>query len=152
MRRTKILLVDDHAAVLRSMKDLLEQFDFEVVPATSVTEALNLIVAQPFDVLITDLHMPDPGDGFAVVTAMRHSQPEALTFVISGFPDVKGAMAAILLEADEVLVKPLDVERLAELIVKKTKERDLPSSHRKRALRPFWSATRRARSSAGWCG
>jgi CheY-like chemotaxis protein len=56
MKRTKILLVDDHATVLRSMKDLLEQFDFEVVPATSVTEALNLIVAQHFDVLICAAH------------------------------------------------------------------------------------------------
>jgi hypothetical protein len=73
--------------------------------------------------LITDLHMPDPGDGFAVVTAMRHSQPEALTFVVSGFPDVQGAMAAILLQADEVLVKPLEVAHLAELIRKKTQER-----------------------------
>jgi ActR/RegA family two-component response regulator len=123
MNRTKILLIDDHVPVLRGMKDLLEQFDFEVVPATSVTEALNLIVAQHFDVLITDLHMPDPGDGFAVVTAMRHSQPDALTFVLSGFPDVQGAMAAILLQADEVLVKPLDVPNLAELIRKKTQER-----------------------------
>jgi CheY-like chemotaxis protein len=89
-----------------------------VVSATNVAEALKQIATQRFDVLITDLHMPEPGDGFAVVTAMRHSQPHVLTIVCSGFPDVQKAMAAILLQADEILVKPFPVEQLAALIDK----------------------------------
>ena len=72
-----------------------------------------------FDVLITDLHMPNPGDGFTVVTAMRHSQPNALTLLVSGYPDVQSAMAAILLEADEVMLKPFEMGRLSELIREK---------------------------------
>jgi YesN/AraC family two-component response regulator len=60
--------------------------------------------------------MPDAGDGFTVVSAMRHSQPEALTMLVSGYPDVESAMAAILLEADEVLVKPFEIGRLTDLI------------------------------------
>ena len=71
MRRSKILLVDDNADVLQVTKELLEKQDFEVVSAANVTEALNRIVKEAFDVLITDLHMPNAGDGFAVVTAMR---------------------------------------------------------------------------------
>jgi hypothetical protein len=39
-----------------------------------VTEALSRIASEWFDVLMTDLHMPNPGDGFTVVSAMRHSQ------------------------------------------------------------------------------
>jgi len=54
--------------------------------------------------VITDLHMPNPSDGFAVVTAMRHSQPDALTLLVSGYADVKSAMDAILLEADDIIV------------------------------------------------
>jgi DNA-binding response OmpR family regulator len=122
MTQPKILLVDDNDAVLRMLQESLEKNDFEVVTATNVTEAIIQIVAQPFDVLITDLHMPGAGDGFAVVTAMRHSQPEALTLVVSGFPDVQEAMAAILLQADEVIVKPFNVKQLAELIREKTAE------------------------------
>jgi ActR/RegA family two-component response regulator len=134
MRQTKILLVDDNVSLLGKMQELLELHDFEVVPATGVNEALQLIVNQHFDVLVTDLHMPDPGDGFAVVTAMRHSQPDALTLVVSGFPDVQGAMAAILLQADEVLVKPIEVEHLAKLIERKTKERGQLSKMRKETV------------------
>jgi DNA-binding response OmpR family regulator len=123
MTALKVLLVDDDANVLEVMQASLESKKFQVVPATSVTEALSLITQQNFDVLITDLHMPQPGDGFAVVTAMRHSQPQALTIVLSGFPDVQEAMAAILLQADEVLVKPFDLNRLTDLIHEKTQKR-----------------------------
>jgi len=60
--------------------------------------------------------MPNPSDGFAVITAMRHTQPEALTLLVSGYPDVKSAMEAILLEADDIIVKPFETGKLAELI------------------------------------
>ena len=116
----KVLLVDDDDAVRAMMSATLERKGFDVVTAACVTEALRLITTQSFDVLITDLHMPNPGDGFTVVTAMRHCQPDALTLLVSGYPDVQSAMAAILLEADEIIVKPFEISRLAELVREKT--------------------------------
>jgi len=67
-------------------------------------------------VLITDLHMPNPGDGFTLITAMRHSQPDAVTLLLSAYPDVQSAMAAILLEADQIIVKPFDMGKLPDLL------------------------------------
>jgi len=112
----RVLLVDDDGAVRAMMNEALTRKGFEVVTAECVPDALRYIATQSFDVLVTDLHMPNPGDGFTVVSAMRHSQPEALTLLVSGYPDVQSAMAAILLEADEVLVKPFEIGRLTELI------------------------------------
>ena len=87
----KILLVDDDDAVRNMMTVTLEHRGFNVVSAVSVTDALRHIATESFDVLITDLHMPNPGDGFTVVTAMRHFQPNALTLLVSGYPDVQSA-------------------------------------------------------------
>jgi DNA-binding response OmpR family regulator len=115
--------VDDDGAVRAMMSEGLQRKEFEVVCAASVTEALRRISTESFDVLITDLHMPDPGDGFTVVSAMRHSQPNALTMLVSGYPDVQSAMAAILLEADEIVVKPFDIGRLTELVREKVLNR-----------------------------
>jgi DNA-binding response OmpR family regulator len=112
----RVLLVDDDAAVRTMMSLTLEQKGFEVVAAATVTEALKLITTESFGVLITDLHMPNPSDGFAVITAMRHTQPKALTLLVSGYPDVKSAMDAILLEADDIIVKPFEAGKLAELV------------------------------------
>ena len=115
----RVLLVDDDEAVRDMMSRTLEGKGFEVVAAASVVEALKLISTETFDVLITDLHMPNPSDGFAVVTAMRHSQPDALTLLVSGYPDVKSAMDAILLEADDIIVKPFQAGKLAEMVQEK---------------------------------
>jgi len=115
----KMLLVDDDDGVRTMMTATLQHKGFEVVAAANVTEALRHIATESFDVLITDLHMPNPGDGFTVVTAMRHSQPNALTLLVSGYPDVQSAMDAILLEADEILVKPFEVGKLADLVREK---------------------------------
>jgi DNA-binding response OmpR family regulator len=115
----RVLLVDDDDAVRAMVNATLERKGFDVVAVASVPDALRHITTESFDVLITDLHMPNAGDGFAVVTAMRHSQPDALTLLVSGYPDVQSAMAAILLEADEIIVKPFEVGRLAELVREK---------------------------------
>ena len=124
--RPTILLVDDNADELYLTQKALDGKNCEVVVAMTVTEALRQITARRFDVLITDLHMPDPGDGFAVVTAMRHFQPQVLTLVVSDYPDTQKAMAAVLLQADEVLVKPFDVDQLVPLIDKKRLTANLP--------------------------
>jgi DNA-binding NtrC family response regulator len=100
------LLADDADAVRDMMNATLRNKGFTVVAAATVAEALKHIASDRFDALITDLHMPNPGDGFTVITAIRHSQPEALTLLVSGYPDVQNAMAAILMEADEITVKP----------------------------------------------
>jgi len=112
----RVLLVDDNQAFLKMMNMSLKANGFEVVAAGGVTEALKCIAAEKFDVLVTDLHMPNAGDGFTVISAMRHSQPAALTMLLSGFPDTKSAMEAIILQADEILVKPVETKRLAEMV------------------------------------
>jgi CheY-like chemotaxis protein len=117
--KKRLLLVGDNDDVRAVYQEGLEAYGFEVVAAASVNEALRLISAEKFDVLLSDLHMPDAGDGFTVVSAMRHAHPKAVTLALSGYPALQEAMAAILLEADEVLVKPVGLAALAEVIQKK---------------------------------
>lgn len=112
----RVLLVDDDGAVRAMMTQGLERKGFEVIAAASVIDALRRIADESFDVLISDLHMPNPGDGFTVVSAMRHSQPNAVTMLVSGYPDVQSAMAAILLEADEIVVKPFEIAQFTDLV------------------------------------
>jgi DNA-binding NtrC family response regulator len=112
----KVLVVDDNEGVRKSLTMVLRSYQFEVTSAANVGEALHLIDTQSFDVLLSDLHMPGAGDGFTVVSAMRHTNPNAVTLVFTGYPALKEAMDAILLQADEVLVKPMDVTAMVEII------------------------------------
>jgi CheY-like chemotaxis protein len=90
-----------------------------VVAVANVREALSRIAAEPFDALLSDLHMPHAGDGFTVVSAMRHTHPQAITLVLSGYPALDEALSAIRLQADEVLVKPIEIFALRQLIRRK---------------------------------
>jgi len=115
----KVLLVDDNDGVRTSLEAVLRASDFHVTAASSVAQALRLINDEIFDVLLCDLHMPGAGDGFTVVSAMRHTNPGAVTLVFTGYPALKEAMNAILLQADEILVKPLAPATLVQLIREK---------------------------------
>jgi len=116
MEPIRVLLVDDDKAVLDMMQAALESRRFNVTPVAGVAEALGRINTDKFDVLVTDQRMPGDADGFTLVSAMRSAQPDALTVLTSGHPDTQAAMAAIVLQADEILVKPFDVSALSELI------------------------------------
>jgi DNA-binding response OmpR family regulator len=120
----KILIVEDNDAV-RTMLNLgLQSDEFEVVAASNVRDALKLIATQPFDVLLSDLHMPLAGDGFTLVSAMRHTNPDAVTVILSGYPAVEEAMAAILSQADEIFEKPIRIGALREIIRKRLADPD----------------------------
>jgi CheY-like chemotaxis protein len=69
----KILLVDDNESIRESLKQVLEFNEFLVTTAADVSEAIHLIDTEPFDVLLSDLHMPGAGDGFTVISAMATS-------------------------------------------------------------------------------
>lgn len=119
--RARVLIVDDDESIRASLSLILEHGNFEVATAASVNNALKLIGSQVFDVLLSDLHMPGAGDGLTVVSAMRHSNPAAVTIIYSGFPEMKEAAAAILLQADEILVKPMAPMVLLETIRERLK-------------------------------
>jgi YesN/AraC family two-component response regulator len=67
-------------------------------------------------VLLSDLHMPGAGDGLTVIGAMRHANPQAVTLLLSAFPEMGAATHAILLQADEILVKPMNLTALVDVI------------------------------------
>jgi len=116
MAAFKVLLVDDDEILLFTLAKVLEHHDFAVTTAANVSEALKHISSEQFDVLLSDLHMPGAGDGLTVVSAMRHANPKAVTMLLSAFPEMGAAAQAIMLQADEILVKPMDVQALVDTI------------------------------------
>ncbi|HET9183073.1 MAG TPA: response regulator [Candidatus Angelobacter sp.] len=120
---TRILFVDDEAGIRMTLAPILETHNFEVTTAASVPDALEKINHQTFDVLLSDLNIGQPGDGFTVVSAMRRVQPEACTFILTGYPDFETALQAIRSQVDDYLLKPTDVPTLIEAIQRKLQQR-----------------------------
>src|ERR1700747_914864 len=95
---------------------ILEQHGFEGTTAANVPEAMEQLNHATFDVLLSDLNIGQPGDGFTVVSAMRRVQPEACTFILTGYPDFETALQAIRNQVDDYLLKPTDVPTLLKAI------------------------------------
>ena len=112
----RILIVDDDEVLGFTLAKVLEHEGFHATRASGVPEALKLISSEIFDVLLSDLHMPGAGDGLTVVSAMRHANPKSVNILLSAFPEMNAAAHAILMQADEILVKPMDVPALLAVI------------------------------------
>jgi DNA-binding response OmpR family regulator len=123
--RPRILVVDDEDGVRESLRAVLEFSEFDVKTAANVSDAIHLIDTEAFDVLLSDLHLPGAGDGFTIVSAMRHRHPDAVTLLFTGYPALREAMDAILLQADEIMVKPMPIPELLALIREKLKNRGM---------------------------
>jgi CheY-like chemotaxis protein len=132
--KPKILVVDDDKPNRDSLGMVFQSCGFDVVTAADVTAALRQIGSQSFDVLLTDLHMPAPGDGLTVVSAMRHSHPNAATFIFSGYPEMSAATSAILLQTDQVLLKPMAPVALVATIRKRLMEGRINSANASEAV------------------
>ncbi|HZD95796.1 MAG TPA: response regulator [Candidatus Sulfotelmatobacter sp.] len=117
--KTSILFVDDEPGIRLTLPAILTGFGFEVTTAATVAEALSLIATRSFDVLISDLNIGQPGDGFTVVSAMRRTQPDTTTFILTGYPAFETALEAIRQQVDDYLVKPADIETMVDKIREK---------------------------------
>lgn len=114
-----ILFVDDEPAIRETLPKILAMQGHTVVTAATVTEALGFITSERFDLLISDLNIGHPADGFIVVSAMRRTNPECVTFILTGYPGFETALQAIREQVDDYLIKPADIRQLLKTIDEK---------------------------------
>jgi len=119
----RILFVDDEPSIRLTLPTILRQHGFELRAAATVREALTEINSKEFDVLISDLNIGEPGDGFTVVSAMRRTQPKCVKLILTGYPAFESALRAIQAHVDDYLVKPTNVGMLIAKIEERLNSR-----------------------------
>lgn len=129
--KQRVLLVQIKAVDQSALYSALERDGFEVVERETISEALSCLTAEKFAALVCDLHLPDAGDGFTLVNAMRHVHPDAITIIISAYPALRESVSALLPQADEILVTPIQLSEIVKLL----KNRLLDPKHRTVAIR-----------------
>jgi len=109
--RPRVLVVDDDALLLEVYTDLLVDAGFEVETAGSASGATRRLEGSPFDVVLTDIVMPD-GNGLEVLRAARRRDLDVPVILITGSPTLHSAIQAIEMGAMRYLVKPVPREDL----------------------------------------
>jgi DNA-binding response OmpR family regulator len=111
--------VDDEPSIRATLPVILQKHGFRVQTAATVPEAINQIQKKQFDVLLCDLNITEPDDGYAVVDAMRQANPKAVTVILTGYPSVENALEGIRHNIDDYLIKPADLEKLLAVLNRK---------------------------------
>jgi EAL domain-containing protein (putative c-di-GMP-specific phosphodiesterase class I)/ActR/RegA family two-component response regulator len=112
---SRILLVDDDAAVLTATRRVLERAGHVVVACSSGDEALAKLAAEAFDVMVSDIQMPGT-TGLKLLRAVREHDLDLPVVLVTGVPGVQSATDAVEYGAFRYLIKPVPVQELATVV------------------------------------
>ncbi len=113
-RSLRVLMVEDHEDTRRVLRRLLERWGHRVQTAGSVAEACAILGTETFDLLLSDLGLPD-GTGLEVVATLR-AQSDIPAIAMSGYGMEADLARARTAGFTEHLVKPVAAERLREVL------------------------------------
>ncbi|MBA3713874.1 MAG: sigma-54-dependent Fis family transcriptional regulator [Pyrinomonadaceae bacterium] len=117
----KILIVDDEQGMRQLLSLVFGRANHLVRAAESGRRALEMLRAEPADLIISDVKMPDL-DGIEMLRAVREFLPDVAVIMMTAFATVEAAREAFKLGADDFIQKPFDIDEL-KLIVEKALER-----------------------------
>jgi len=115
MAEQKILVIDDDPVVAKSCHRVLTAEGYKVDTALSAQNGLERALQNDFDLVITDLRMPDL-DGMEVVRRIAGEKPFTPVVVITGYGTIQSAVEATKLGAHEYVEKPFTPELLLQVV------------------------------------
>src|SRR5690348_977735 len=114
-RAPRLFVVDDDAGVLEVVSRFGRSAGYQVFTFLNPAQALNEITARPPDAALVDLRMPTIG-GIPVLREIKRRAPNCEVILMTGFGTIETAMEAVKLGAADYLRKPLDFDRVMELL------------------------------------
>jgi DNA-binding NtrC family response regulator len=115
MEKNKALVIDDEQIVLDSVSKILKDENYEVDVSLSGREGLNQAIQKEYDIVLTDIRMPDIG-GMRVLRDVKRAKPSLPVLIITGYASVKSAVQAMKLGAADYIEKPFTPDQLLKAV------------------------------------
>src|SRR5215471_19330726 len=112
-----ILVVEDDESLRRVTEAQLERAGYRASAAADVTQALEVLHTQPYDLVISDLNLPD-ASGLDLLKKVRTEFPETAVVIVTAYGTIETAVEAIKLGAYDYLTKPVHPEELRALVTR----------------------------------
>ena len=125
----RLLIVDDEALQMKALSDTLSVEGYATMGFTSALRALDALREQEFDLLLTDLQMPEM-DGIALLTAARAISPDQVGIVMTGHAAIDTAVKALQAGALDYIVKPFKLTIILPVIDRALAVRELRRTNR----------------------
>ena len=124
MGKATILVIDDERIVIDSITKILREEHIEVDATLSGRQGIEAALQKPYDLVLTDLRMPDIG-GMRVLRDIKRAKPELPVVMITGYASVASAVQAVKLGAVDILEKPFSPDGLVAVVRKALSDRGL---------------------------
>jgi ActR/RegA family two-component response regulator len=125
--KTSLLIVDDDKDMLETMKDCFQEKRYRIEIAKTGKEALTKAEKHFFDVALIDIKLPDLS-GLDVLRTFRDNHPKIMNIMITGHATVQNAADAVNLGAHAYIMKPVDMEKLHNIIKENLKTQQMDVS------------------------
>jgi len=117
MPNKKVLVIDDERIVIDSITKILKEERIDVEATLSGRQGLETALKKDYDLVLTDLRMPDIG-GMRVLRDLKRAKPSLPVVMITGYATVPSAVQAMKLGAAEILEKPFSPDGLVAVVQK----------------------------------
>ncbi|HVP40438.1 MAG TPA: response regulator [Candidatus Krumholzibacteriaceae bacterium] len=134
--RARILVVDDDESIRKTLAAILEDEGYDVDTVKNGKGAIQKTNARFYNLTLVDIRLPDM-EGVKLLTAMRETTPKMIKIVITGYPSVQNAIAAVNKDADAYLVKPLDIAALLQTIKEHLKKQQQAKKYSEEKVTEF---------------
>ena len=114
-KQARIIVVDDDENIRTTMKTILEDEGYIVDLATTGNEAIKMTKETPYNVALLDIRLPDM-EGVELLKRINNIVPRTRKIMVTGYPSMQNAISALNKNADAYLVKPVDVEKLLNIV------------------------------------
>jgi FixJ family two-component response regulator len=115
MKKKRVLVIDDEQIVLDSIRKVLPHEDYEVEGTLSGGRGLEWGIQKQYDVVLTDIRMPDIG-GMLVLRDIKRAKPSLPVIIITGYANVQSAVQAMKLGASDYIEKPFTPDQLFKAV------------------------------------
>jgi len=114
-KQTRILVVDDDENIRNTMKAILESEGYTVDIAANGMEAIKRSEETAYNVALLDIRLPDM-EGVELLKLIKDAVPRTRKIMVTGYPSMQNAVAALNKNADAYMVKPVDIEKLLNMV------------------------------------
>ncbi|MGN6367507.1 MAG: sigma-54-dependent transcriptional regulator [Phycisphaerae bacterium] len=124
----RLLLVDDDPLIVNSLSEFLKLEGYAVDTASDGTQAIELLAANRYNLVLTDVNMPRT-NGLELLRKIRNHYPDVVVLVITGYGTIENAVEAVKMGAFEYLTKPIIDDEIRVTIQKALKQQTLLSEN-----------------------
>ena len=114
-KHAKILVVDDDENIRNTMKTILEDEGYLVDLAATGSEAVQKTMKSAYNVALLDIRLPDM-EGVELLKLIKDTVPRTRKIMVTGYPSMQNAIAALNKNADAYMIKPIDIEILLNTV------------------------------------